>query len=280
MTILEAIVLGVLQGITEFLPVSSSGHLVLMQHFLGIKESQVFFDVMLHFGTLGAVIIVYYQIIGSLMRTGFSTLFQADFYRHARLTISNTPDLKLIWFLLLGSIPTGLIALLFKDSLEAIFGKPMVVAGMLIITGLILQLSRLGQRQRQRQTETPLRAWHTPLVGVVQGLAIIPGISRSGSTISISLLLGLSPQVAAQYSFLLSIPAILGAVSPQTQRYRGNYNCPSRYRRWNIDFIHYRLYRVALSARYAQSRKIFYLLLLLLCLGDSRSDVNLARGVI
>ena len=212
MTILEAIVLGVLQGITEFLPVSSSGHLVLMQHFLGIKESQVFFDVMLHFGTLGAVIIVYYQIIGSLMRTGFSTLFQADFYRHARLTISNTPDLKLIWFLLLGSIPTGLIALLFKDSLEAIFGKPMVVAGMLIITGLILQLSRLGQRQRQRQTETPLRAWHTPLVGVVQGLAIIPGISRSGSTISISLLLGLSPQVAAQYSFLLSIPAILGAV--------------------------------------------------------------------
>ena len=210
MTILEAIVLGVLQGITEFLPVSSSGHLVLMQHFLGIKESQVFFDVMLHFGTLGAVIIVYYQLIGSLVRTGFSTLFQAAFYRQPRLIIANTPDLRLIWFLLLGSIPTGLIALLFRDSLEAIFSKPMVVAGMLIITGLILQLSRFGQRRRQ--AETPLRAWHTPLVGIVQGLAIIPGISRSGSTISISLLLGLSPQVAAQYSFLLSIPAILGAV--------------------------------------------------------------------
>ena len=210
MTILEAIVLGVLQGITEFLPVSSSGHLVLMQHFLGIKESQIFFDVMLHFGTLGAVIIVYYQLIGSLVRTGFSTLFQAAFYRQPRLTIANTPDLRLIWFLLLGSIPTGLIALLFKDSLEAIFGKPMVVAGMLIITGLILQLSRLGQRQRE--TETPLRVWHAPLIGITQGLAIIPGISRSGSTISISLLLGLSPQVAAQYSFLLSIPAILGAV--------------------------------------------------------------------
>ena len=210
MTILEAIVLGVLQGITEFIPVSSSGHLVLMQHFLGIKESQVFFDVMLHFGTLGAVIIVYYQLIRSLVRTGFSTLFQADFYRHPRLTISNTPDLRLICFLLLGSIPTGLIALLFKDSLEAIFSKPMVVAGMLIITGLILQLSRLGQRRGG--AETPLQAWHTPLIGIIQGLAIIPGISRSGSTISISLLLGLSPQVAAQYSFLLSIPAILGAV--------------------------------------------------------------------
>ena len=210
MTILEAIVLGILQGITEFLPVSSSGHLVLMQRFLGIKESQIFFDVMLHFGTLGAVIIVYHQLIGSLIRTGFFTLFQADFYRHPRLTVSNTPHLKLIWFLLLGSIPTGLIALLFRDTLESIFGKPMVVAGMLIITGLILQLSRFGQKRRQ--TGIPLQAWHTPLIGIAQGLAIIPGISRSGSTISLSLLLGLSSQTAAQYSFLLSIPAILGAV--------------------------------------------------------------------
>lgn len=210
MTILEAIVLGILQGITEFLPVSSSGHLVLMQRFLGIKESQVFFDVMLHFGTLGAVIIVYHQLIGSLIRTGFSTLFQADFYRHPRLTVTNTPHLKLIWLLLLGSIPTGLIALLFRDTLESIFGKPMVVAGMLVITGLILQLSRFGQKRRQ--TGTPLQAWHTPLIGIAQGLAIIPGISRSGSTISLSLLLGLSSQTAAQYSFLLSIPAILGAV--------------------------------------------------------------------
>ena len=210
MTILEAIVLGILQGITEFLPVSSSGHLVLMQHFLGIKESQVFFDVMLHFGTLGAVIIVYYQLIGSMVRTGFSAFFEADFYRHPRLTINNTPHLRLIWFLLLGSIPTGLIALLFKDSLEAIFGKPMVVAVMLIVTGLILQLSRFGQRRLQ--AETPLRSGHAPLIGIAQGLAITPGISRSGATISISLLLGLSPQVAAQYSFLLSIPAILGAV--------------------------------------------------------------------
>lgn len=210
MTLFEAIVLGVLQGLTEFLPVSSSGHLVLMQHFLGIKESQVFFDVMLHFGTLGAVIIVYHQLIGSLVQTGFSALFQADFYKHPRVTISNTPHLRLIWLLLLGSIPTGLIAVLFKDSLEAIFGKPMVVAAMLVVTGLILQLSRFGQKQVE--TETPISAWHTPLIGIAQGLAITPGISRSGSTISIALLLGLSPQVAAQYSFLLSIPAILGAV--------------------------------------------------------------------
>lgn len=211
MTILEAIVLGILQGITEFLPVSSSGHLVLTQYFLGIKESQIFFDVMLHFGTLGAVIIVYYQLLGALVRTGFSTFFQANFYRHPQRMMDNAPHLRLLWFLLLGSIPTGLIAVLFKDSLEAIFGKPMIVAAMLVVTGLILQLSRLGQRRLQ--SEPPLRAWHTPLIGIAQGLAIIPGISRSGSTISIAMLLGLSPQVAAQYSFLLSIPAILGAVA-------------------------------------------------------------------
>ena len=210
MTILEAIVLGILQGLTEFLPVSSSGHLVLMQHFLGIKESQVFFDVILHFGTLGAVIIVYHQLIGALVRTSFLALVQGDFYQHPLSTIGKTPHLRLIWFLLLGSIPTGLIAVLFKDSLETIFGKPIVVACMLIITGIILQLSRLGQKRPR--AEAPLRAWHTPLIGIAQGLAITPGISRSGSTISISLLLGLSPQVAAQYSFLLSIPAILGAV--------------------------------------------------------------------
>ena len=211
MTILEVIVLGILQGLTEFLPVSSSGHLVLMQHFLGIKESQVFFDVMLHFGTLGAVIIVYHQLIGALVRTSFLALVQGDFYQHPLSTIGKTPHLRLIWFLLLGSIPTGLIAVLFKDLLEAIFGKPIVVACMLIITGIILQLSRLGQKRPR--AEAPLRAWHTPLIGIAQGLAITPGISRSGSTISISLLLGLSPQVAAQYSFLLSIPAILGAVT-------------------------------------------------------------------
>ena len=181
-----------------------------MQHFLGIKESQVFFDVMLHFGTLGAVIIVYHQLIGALVRTSFLALVQGDFYQHPLSTIGKTPHLRLIWFLLLGSIPTGLIAVLFKDSLEAIFGKPIVVACMLIITGIILQLSRLGQKRPR--AEAPLRAWHTPLIGIAQGLAITPGISRSGSTISISLLLGLSPQVAAQYSFLLSIPAILGAV--------------------------------------------------------------------
>jgi undecaprenyl-diphosphatase len=210
MTIFEAILLGVLQGLTEFLPVSSSGHLVLMQHFLGLKEPQVFFDVMLHVGTLGAVVIVYYRSIWDLARTGLATTTNAGFYRQPIHTVNSSPELKLIWFILLGSIPTGVIAILFKDQLESIFARPMIVAVMLIVTGLILQLPRL---KRHAETDSLLKAWHTPLIGVAQGCAITPGISRSGATISLALLLGISPQTAARYSFLLSIPAILGAVA-------------------------------------------------------------------
>lgn len=210
MTIIDAIVLGVLQGLTEFLPVSSSGHLVLMQHFLGMKEPQVFFDVMLHVGTLGAVVVVYRQSIWSLTRTSISTSASASFYRHPIRTIKNNRDLNLVWLILIGSIPTGLIAILFKDWLEALFAKPRIVAAMLIVTGLMLQLPRL--RREKMHGDLPLRTWHTPLIGIAQGFAITPGISRSGSTISLSLMLGISPQIAAQYSFLLAIPAILGAL--------------------------------------------------------------------
>ncbi|MCZ6677089.1 MAG: undecaprenyl-diphosphate phosphatase, partial [Candidatus Poribacteria bacterium] len=191
-------------------PVSSSGHLVLAQHFLGLKEPQIRFDVMLHLGTLGAVVIVYYRSIWSLGRTSLSSAANVNFYRHPIRIINNAPDLKWVWFILLGSIPTGLIAILFKDQLEALFAKPMVVACMLIITGLILQLPRL--RRNGLKMDSPLRAWHAPLIGIAQGFAITPGISRSGATISLSLLFGISPRIAAQYSFLLSIPAILGAV--------------------------------------------------------------------
>ena len=210
MTIIDAIVLGVLQGLTEFLPVSSSGHLVLMQHFLGMKEPQVLFDVMLHVGTLGAVVVVYRQSIWSLMRTIVSVFVSRNFYRHPIGTVNNNPNLKLSWFILIGSVPTGLIAILFKERFEVLFSSPGIVAAMLIVTGLMLQLPRL--RREKTNGDHTLRTWHTLLIGIAQGFAITPGISRSGSTISLSLMLGISPQTAAKYSFLLAIPAILGAL--------------------------------------------------------------------
>ena len=211
MTFLEAILLGILQGLTEFLPVSSSGHLVLAQQFLGLKEPLVFFDVMLHVGTLAAVLVAYRNSIGQLVIGGFSTLGDTQFWRQPGATLNASPELKFIALILLGSVPTGIIAVVFKTQLESFFEEVRLVSIMLMLTGVILQLPRL----RREKTDDParqLKTWHAPLIGIAQGCAITPGISRSGTTISLALFLGIPAKTAAEYSFLLSIPAILGAV--------------------------------------------------------------------
>lgn len=214
MTLLEAIFLGILQGLTEFLPISSSGHLVLAQTFLGLKEPLVFFDVMLHVGTLAAVLVVYREAIGTLVIGGVSTLADTQFWRKPSAGFNASTELKFIWLILLGSIPTGVIAVLFKTELESFFDEVRLVSIMLILTGVILQLPRLRRQDvdsSDASTEK-LKAWHAPLIGIAQGCAITPGISRSGTTISLALFLGIPAKTAAEYSFLLSIPAILGAV--------------------------------------------------------------------
>ncbi len=214
MTLLEAILLGILQGLTEFLPISSSGHLVLAQQFLGLKEPLVFFDVMLHVGTLAAVLVVYREAIGKLAIGGVSTLVDTQFWRKPSSTFNTSAELKFIWLILLGSIPTGVIAVLFKTELESFFDEVRLVSIMLILTGVILQLPRL-RRQDVDSSDTStrkLKTWHAPFIGIAQGFAITPGISRSGTTISLALFLGIPAKTAAEYSFLLSIPAILGAV--------------------------------------------------------------------
>ncbi len=214
MTFLEAILLGILQGLTEFLPISSSGHLVLAQTFLGLKEPLVFFDVMLHVGTLAAVLVVYRDAIWKLTTGGLSTLTNTQFWRQPASTFNTSTELRFIGLILLGSIPTGLIAVLFKTELESFFDEVRLVSVMLILTGVVLQLPRL-RKQEVDNADTPtgkLRAWHAPLIGIAQGCAITPGISRSGTTISLALFLGIPAKTAAEYSFLLSIPAILGAV--------------------------------------------------------------------
>lgn len=214
MTFLEAILLGILQGLTEFLPISSSGHLVLAQTFLGLNEPLVFFDVMLHVGTLAAVLVVYRDAIWKLTTGGLSTLTDTQFWRQPASTFNASTELRFIGLILLGSIPTGLIAVLFKTELESFFHEVRLVSVMLILTGVVLQLPRL-RKQEVDNADTPtgkLRAWHAPLIGIAQGCAITPGISRSGTTISLALFLGIPAKTAAEYSFLLSIPAILGAV--------------------------------------------------------------------
>ena len=215
MTLLEAIFLGILQGLTEFLPVSSSGHLVLAQKYLELNEPLVFFDVMLHVGTLAAVLVVYRGAIARLVLGGFSTFGDKQFYRKPIVTVRSSQELRFIWLILLGSIPTGIIAVLFKTQLESLFNEVRLVSMMLILTGIILQLPRLRKQDTDSTDSTieKLKTWHAPLIGIAQGCAITPGISRSGSTISLGLFLGIPAKTAAEYSFLLSVPAILGAVA-------------------------------------------------------------------
>ena len=215
MTLLEAIFLGILQGLTEFLPVSSSGHLVLAQKYLGLNEPLVFFDVMLHVGTLAAVLVVYRGTIVRLVLGGFSTFGDKQFYRKPIVTVRSSQEFMFIWLILLGSIPTGIIAVLFKTQLESLFNEVRLVSMMLILTGIILQLPRLRKQNTDSTDSTieKLKTWQAPLIGIAQGCAITPGISRSGSTISLGLFLGIPAKTAAEYSFLLSVPAILGAVA-------------------------------------------------------------------
>ena len=219
--IFAVFVLGLLQGLTEFLPVSSSGHLVLMQHFMGMKEPQLFFDIMVHIGTLGAICLVYFRAIGEITKGCVRTLCSLrspttssygdrKFYRSPFQAFAKNSDLRFVWFIILGSIPAALVGGLLKDSIESAFASPTLVACMLIVTGLLLQLSRLAKRNpNPRQA---LNNWDAIRMGIAQAIAIMPGISRSGSTISTGLATGVSPQTAARYSFLLSIPAILGAL--------------------------------------------------------------------
>ena len=265
MTFLEAILLGILQGLTEFLPVSSSGHLVLAQQFLGLKEPLVFFDVMLHVGTLAAVLVAYREAIGKLVIGGFSALGNSQLWRHPSTTINTTPELKFIWLILLGSIPTGIIAVVFKTQLESFFEEVRLVSVMLILTGAILQLPRL----RREKVDTPedatgsLKAWHAPLIGIAQGCAITPGISRSGTTISLALFLGIPAKNGGGILFptLNSRHTRCGcAESPRPRRY--DYTAPHRGWR-NARFVYCRLCCAAIPTGRAKPRQILSLFVLL-----------------
>lgn len=198
MTFFDAILLGILQGATEFLPVSSSGHLVLAQHLLdGFEQQGILFDVLLHVGTMIAVAIYFWRDLSGLI----SSLWRRD-----EMAASQR---FMVWLLIAGSIPTAVIGLLFKDFFESLFEKPVIVCVMLLVTGSLLWLAeRLRNRQLAREEMTFVDA---VVVGTVQGFAIIPGISRSGSTIAALLLRGVDGETAARFSFLLALPAVFGA---------------------------------------------------------------------
>jgi len=206
---IQACILGMIQGLTEFLPISSSGHLVLFQHLFGLEGSQLFFDVSVHVGTLVAVILFYREDIGLILSALMRFIVKKPFFRESENAASPDPHLRLVLLIIVGSIPTAIIGLLFREMADAIFSSVLIVGFMLIITGIVLW----GSRRLEFRQESPknFSIKNALTIGVVQGAAILPGISRSGSTIVTGLFLGLNRETAARYSFLLSIPAILGA---------------------------------------------------------------------
>ena len=265
MTFLEAILLGILQGLTEFLPISSSGHLVLAQQFLGLKEPLVFFDVMLHVGTLAAVLVVYREAIGKLVIGGVSALADTQFWRKPSAGFNASTELKFIWLILLGTIPTGVIAVLFKTELESFFDEVRLVSLMLILTGVILQLPRLrkqGVGSSDASTDS-LKAWHAPLIGISQGCAITPGISRSGTTISLALFFGDSCQNGCGILFFAFNSGDTWGSCAENSRCWRHYYTPVHRGCRDARRIYSRLYSIAVAIGCAKPWQIFAVFLLL-----------------
>ncbi len=211
--IIQAIILGMVQGLTEFLPVSSSAHLVLVPELLGVK-STLAFDTLLHIGTLIAVVYYFWNDVVNMIRAFISSLMDL-FQRNFRTGLREDPFKRLSWLVIVGTIPAALLGIFLKDFFEGLFSSVPAVAVFLLITGFILWgVERLPKGNKEVEEVT---FSNSLLVGIAQGCAIAPGISRSGATIATGLFLGFERELAARYSFLLSIPAILGAALVQVK---------------------------------------------------------------
>ncbi len=196
MDLLTSIILGTLQGLTEFLPVSSSGHLVLAERILGSKASTgLVFEVMVHFATMVSVVIYFRKRVLEMILSIIPPY-----------TEKKKPVLRIVGIIIIGTIPAVVMGLGFEDKIEMAFGSAKIAALMLVITSLILLSTRL-----RKQGDKRLSFGTGFLIGIAQSLALMPGISRSGTTISAGLHLKINPAEAAEFSFLLSLPAVFGA---------------------------------------------------------------------
>jgi len=220
----QTIFLGIIQGLTEFLPISSSGHLVIFQHLIGLKNPELLLDISLHVGTLLAVLIFFRadikmmitESIGFVRKSfwnGKPALLPSRARRPGRercgQVSAQSPHAALTFRILIGTIPTALIGVIFNSFFHEMFGSTCLVGFMLIVTGAILGASRLIPDHFTKRKEVGLIS--AMAIGLAQGAAIIPGISRSGATIVCGLFCGLNRDMAGRFSFLLSIPAIVGA---------------------------------------------------------------------
>ncbi len=202
MPLLHALVLGLVQGLTEFLPISSSGHLVLVPALLGWTPGGVAFDAVLHLGTLGAVLAYFRRDLGTLAWGWIEGV--------RRRRPLGTPQARLAWAILVGSVPAALAGLLLEDWFARAFASPRAVGAFLLGTALLLALAE-GLASRGTGSVEDVGLGMGLWVGLAQALAILPGISRSGSTLAAGMAAGLRREAAARFSFLLGTPIIAGA---------------------------------------------------------------------
>lgn len=190
---LQAVILGFIQGVTEWLPISSTGHLRITELLLGLSLP-LLFDITLHVGTLVVILFFFRKEVKNI----FAALAKGDF---------KSENGKLIPLIIVGTVPTAIIGVAFSNTIEAVFNSFLPIAGAFLTCGVVLYVSKTGRDQKENITYLAALA-----IGAAQGIALIPGISRSGFTIATALLLGLRREKAFKFSFLLSVPAVIGAL--------------------------------------------------------------------
>lgn len=201
MGLFEALVLGIVQGVTEFLPVSSSGHLVLLPAALGWAAPSIVFDTTVHLATLIAVVAVFWRDLLGLLVAWWRGLWRGQPFQ--------TTESRLAWWIILGTVPGILAGLFLKKTFESFFGSTHAVGVFLLLTALLLVLAEVFGRRRRDLSEM---TWlDSILIGIGQAAAIAPGLSRSGTTMAVGMFRGLTREAAARFSFILSIPIIAGA---------------------------------------------------------------------
>lgn len=199
MDLFQSIILGILQGLTEFLPISSSGHILILPALLGWEDPGAAFTAVIQLGTEAAVLIYFRRDLWDIARTWLASLRRPELRRDL--------NARMGWYLIIATIPISILGLAFQDQIETAARNLWIVGSMLIVFGLILGLAdRVGSRER---TVGQLSFRDGALIGLAQSLALIPGVSRSGATISAGLFLGLDRRAAARFAFLLAIPAVV-----------------------------------------------------------------------
>lgn len=206
MTLLKAIILAIVQGITEFLPISSSGHLAILQILFNIKEGNVFFSQVLHFGTLLSILLVYHKQVINMIVEFFKML--GSLIKREKIELNHYQKLAL--YIILATIPTVIIALFIEKFLDQLYMSSLIIGLCFIITAFMIYFIDINIHGKNTMRITDAGAPKVLAIGAVQGVAALPGISRSGSTIFISHILGINKKDAVDFSFLLAIPAMLG----------------------------------------------------------------------